>query len=525
MHADLLFIRGVVYTMAPGQPPAEAVAVAGNRVVAVGTNSDMVAYKGAGTRVVDLAGRALVPGFYDAHQHQLYLGLSLREVNARAPSIKEIMRRVRERAGKVPAGSWVEGSGYDDNKMIERRHPNRWELDAAAPDNPVFLTRMCGHIMAVNSLALARAGIHRDTLNPPGGSIDRDPETGEPTGVLRESAMELLRRVVPLPSLADLKTAILEAAQINLRLGITSVWEPSVEPDHVQAYRDLEADGLLPLRVAMAQKKVLRSGEHVALPRPFRSPWLRLEAVKLFQDGGIGPRTAALSEPYSGELHNRGLLRWSQSELETLVDKVHRAGLRVSIHAIGDKAIDSALAAIEAALHRLPRADHRHRIEHCGVCSPALHDRLAELQVIPVVQPSFLYYDGDVYMRNVGPERSRWLYPVRTLLDLGLRVAGGSDAPVIPDHSPLLGLKSALTRTTAGGQVVTESEGLSLTQAMNLFTTGAAIAGNQEHNIGSIGVGKYADLVVLGGDPAAVRPEAVADIPVEMVVVDGDVRL
>jgi predicted amidohydrolase YtcJ len=521
MHADLVFYGGAVHTMDPGRPQAEAVATAGDRIIAVGATTDVLAHRGPTTLLVNLAGRALVPGFYDAHQHQVYMGLSFREVNARTASIEELVGRVRERALGVPGGTWIQGSGYDDNKMAEHRHPDRWDLDRATADHPVFLTRMCGHVMALNSLALAKAGISRDTPDPAGGGIDRDAQTGEPTGILRETAMEHVRRVVPLPSAAELETAILEAAQLNLSLGITSVWEPSVEPDHVRAYRDLEADGRLPVRVTMAHKKVLRSGEHVPLPRPFRGPWLSLQAIKLFQDGGIGPRTAALSEPYTGEAGNRGLLRWSQAELDALVDEIHRSGLKVSIHAIGDAAIGSAISALEAALAGLPRPDHRHRIEHCGVFLPPLHRRLARLQAIPVVQPSFLYYDGDVYMRNVGPRRSRWIYPILTFLQLGLAVAGSSDGPVVPSHAPLLGIRTALTRRTVQGQIVTPEERLSFTQALSLFTLGAAIADGAEQEKGSISAGKFADLVVLGGDPALVHPEGVAEIPVEMTIVGG----
>jgi predicted amidohydrolase YtcJ len=525
MHADLLLTGGMVHTLDPRQPRVEGVAIAGDRIMAVGSSAEMLAYKGPGTRVVNLAGRALVPGFYDAHQHQVYLGLSFRQVDGRASSIQELVARTRERAERQPSGTWIEGSGYDDNKMIERRHPTRWDLDQAAPEHPAFITRTCGHVMVLNSLALAAAGIGRDTPNPPGGSIDRDPQTGELTGVLRESAMELLRRVVPPPSTAELKSAILEAAEANLRLGITSLWEPSVEPNHVQAYRDLEAEGHLPLRVTMAHKKVLRSGEVVALPKPFKGPWLSLVAVKLFQDGGIGPRTAALSEPYVGEPDNRGLLRWPQAELNALVDEVHRAGLRASIHAIGDAAIASTLTALEVALAATPRRDHRHRIEHCGLPLPPLQPRLARLGVILALQPPFLYYDGSVYMRNLGPRRARWLYPMQTLLGLGLTVAGSSDGPVVRDRSPLLGMRTAMIRVSIEGDTVAVEERLTLAQALSLYTLGAAIAGGEESEKGSISPGKLADVVVLGADPAAVHPDELADIPVEMVVVGGQVQV
>jgi len=521
VHADWLFVGGSVITMDRSRSVAVALAVKGGWISDIGSTNALLALKGPSTRMVDLAGRALVPGFYDAHQHQVYMGLSFRQMDCRAASIEQIVQRIRRRADSQPAGTWVEGTGYDDNKMVDKRHPTRWDLDRATSDHPVFIVRTCGHVMVLNSRALDLAGIRSDTLDPIGGSIDRDAVSGEPTGVIRESAMEMLRRIVPLPSIDEIKTAICAAARLNLSLGITSVWEPSVEPDHVEAYCDLEADNQLPLRVTMAQKKILRSGKEVPLPRPFRRPWLSLQAVKLFQDGGIGPRTAALTEPYQGQPENRGLMRWSQPELDAMVEEIHRAGLRASVHAIGDAAVASVLKSLEAALTKESRNDHRHRIEHCGVCPPYLHRQLAGLEPVIAVQPTFLYYDGDVYEENVGRERARWLYPIRSLLELGLTIAGSSDGPVVKQHGPLRGIQSAVTRQSINGNVVAPEERIGLAEAMALFTTNGARAGGEEEAKGSLEPGKLADLVVLGEDPRRVSPEDLASIPVDLVLVAG----
>jgi predicted amidohydrolase YtcJ len=517
--ADLLLTRGVVYTMDPKKPLVEAVAVAGDRILATGTSSELAGYKGPNTTVIELAGRALVPGFYDAHQHQVYRGLATKQVNGRAESIDELIVRVRARASGVPAGAWIEGVGYDDSSFKERRHPNRADLDQAAPGHPAFVTRTCGHIMALNSLALRAAGISAATPDPPGGRIDRD-ASGEPTGVIREKAMEMLRRVVPLPTQEEIRSAIERTAEANLQAGVTSVWEPSIEPNQLDAYRELESMGRLTIRVTMAHKRVLRDGTRVPLPEPMRGDWLTTAGVKLFQDGAIAPRTAALSQPYEDEPDNRGLLIMSQAELDDHVCEIHTAGLQACIHAIGDAAIDSALTSIERANAKLPRPDARHRIEHCGLPLPALHKRIERSGVVAVLQPPFIHFHGDNYANNLGPDRARWLYPTHTLMDL-CKVAGSSDGPVVPDCRPLFGMRAAMTRTTSRGNVVAPEEKVGFHDALRMYTLGGAVAAHEEDSKGSIAPGKLADLVVLGADPGKVEPDQVDQIPVEMVFVGG----
>jgi predicted amidohydrolase YtcJ len=519
---DLVFVGGHIYTLDPERPRADAVAVSGERIVAVGRRDEVVASRGPRTEMVELGARALLPGFYDAHQHQLYAGLALANVDARASSVEELIARIRHRARDRPPGSWIEAAGYDETRFAERRHPTREDLDRSSTRHPVVVVRTCGHVMALNSVALAAAGVDRATPNPDGGRIDRD-EAGEPTGVVRERAMELVRRTMAQPAAAALVDAILRAAASNLRLGITSVWEPSAEPPHIAAYDSLEAQGRLPLRVTMAQKKVLRSGERVELVGPYRRPWLSLVAVKLFQDGALAPRTAALGEGYAGESDNTGLLYWAQEELDELVAEAHGAGFQASVHAIGDAAISSALESIRRASERQPRRDPRHRLEHCGLPLPYLHDQLREVAPIAVVQPGFIQFHGDVYARNVGPERSRWLYPIRTLLALCRGVAGSSDAPVIPDHSPLSGIAAAMSRRTSGGAVVGPEERLGFDDALRLYTTGPAFAAAEEADKGTLSPGKLADLVVLADDPARVAADELPSLPVEATYAGGRV--
>jgi len=521
VSADVIFVGGRIFTLDPVHPRAEAVAVEGGRISAVGSTADVLSQRSARTDVVELRGRTLAPGFYDAHQHQLYAGLARRQVDGRAGGIAELLHRVRSAAAGAAPGSWIEGAGYDERVLAEGRPPTREELDGVAPGHPVLITRTCGHAMIVNSRGLAAAGVDRSTPEPPGGRIGRDRRTREPTGVLHERAMELVRRVVPQPGVDALEAAILDEAEANLRLGITSVWEPSVEPAHVEAYRRLDRDGRLPIRVTMAHKKVLRSGEEVPLPTPFRGPRLSLVAVKLFQDGAIGARTAAVSGGYAGDPENQGVLIWSQPELDTLVAEIHQSGLQVSVHAIGDRAIASALSAIESALASAPRDDHRHRIEHCGLAGGDLVSRIARSGVVPVLQPIFLHFHGDTYLANLTQSAAKTLYPVRSLVERCQAVAGSSDGPVVPDRNPLAGIRTAITRLTVEGRLAAPHEAVALETALALYTTGAAFAAHEETEKGSLSPGKLADLVVLDHDLNAVPPAALGDVGVDLVFVDG----
>lgn len=518
---DLILVDGRVWTLDPIRPRASAVALTGDRISSVGEADDVLATRGSRTTVVELAGRTVLPGFYDAHQHQLYAGLARGHVDARVRSLEDLCARIAEAARVDGPDAWVEGHGYDERELAEGRHPTRSDLDRAAPSCPCFVTRTCGHAMVASSAALAAAGIDRGTPDPPGGLIGRDDRTGEPTGLLRERAMELIRRVVPPPSLGTLKRAILDGATENVRRGITSVWEPSVEPDHVAAYRDLDRAGALPIRVTMAHKKVLRSGEDVEIPAGFRGERLSLNAVKLFQDGAIGARTAALSGGYAGEPENRGVLVWGQHELDRMATEIADAGLQISIHAIGDDAIRSALCAIETALAQSSAPRRLHRVEHCGLPAADLAADLARLAVVPVVQPPFIFFHGDTYSENLGPDRSDKLYPVRTLLEACGTVAGSSDGPVVPDMTPLRGIQSAVTRATASGRILGPREAVTLADAVRLYTVLAARAAEEDDVKGTLAPGKFADIVVLDRDLETVPVTELVEVGVEWTILGG----
>lgn len=521
-QADLIFTHGIILTGRITQSRPEAVAVAGDKIIAVGDVADVMTYRGKTTTVVDLDGRTLIPGFYDVHQHQLYRGLSMTVIDARVDDMNLLLTRIAERTRTTPSGQWLQAIGYDDTRI--GGHPRLEDLDRVAPNHPLMITRACNHVVVGNSRALALAGIGRDTQDPEGGRIDRDARTAEPTGILRERAMELLRRVVPPPTNEEFKQAIVAAAEDNLRMGITSVWDPSIEPAQHQAYAELAAAGDLPVRTTMGQRRVIRDGTSVPLPEPYAGPWLSMNAVKLFQDGAIGPHTALLSEPYEGDHGNYGVAVLEQHELDAYACEAAAAGLQITIHAIGDKAIEMSLRAISVA-HSVNGPRRRHRIEHCGLLLPRLHEQMRQVGAIPIVSPTFLHTFGDSYFPALGEERCAWAYPLKTMMRLSPVVAAGSDGPVVPDCSPLLGIQTAVLRRSRDGRPFSSTESVTVSEALAMYTMNAAYAAEEEDAKGSIAPGKFADLVVLAADPRRTPIDDVAEIPIEAVVVGGHYKL
>src|SRR6266508_3808205 len=356
MRPDLILIGGIIHTIDPARPRASALAIAGGAILAVGDDAAIEALAGPTTRHLPLAGRTVVPGFNDAHIHLWKEGMLLTQVNARpalAPSIAHIVAAYAERAAHTPAGQWIEGRGYDENRLAECRHPTRADLDRAAPDHPIVLGRTCGHIIVANSRALELAGITATTPDSPGGEIDRD-ERGEPTGVLRETAMALIRSIQPPPAEDELAAALIGAGRKCLALGITCVGEPGVDPRAVAVYQRLDEQGRLPLRCDVMAMTILPNGERAAPPRPWRWRLAKCDTIKLFGDGGLSSGTAALSIPYR-DRHDCGLPRFPAERLAEEVRLIYNAGLNVAVHAIGDRVIGELLDAFEACL----RADER----------------------------------------------------------------------------------------------------------------------------------------------------------------------
>lgn len=527
MTGDVLLANAKVISLDRNYPEASAVGLRGDRIAWVGAVGDAARDFSASFRAVDLAGATLVPGFIDAHHHIMMFGYWLSQVDCSYPtvaSVQQILRAVAERTANTPAGEWILGRGYDDNKLVERRHITRQDLDSISPHHPVLIRNVSGHMCVVNSVALQRAGITEASVSPFGGHIDRD-VAGIPTGLLQETAQDLLGMPL-LPTDKDLLRDYLKTAgQAYLAAGVTSGHEAGIfSSAEFSVLQEAWAEGWLPLRTyMMIRTPLLQALEDVGISTGFGDDRLRVGSIKIVSDGSLIGRTAALTSPYehAGHPEDRGLAMFSQDELDELVWRVHSANWQVAIHAIGDRAIDMCLDAYAAAQLRLPRPNARHRIEHCGVMRPDIITRMARMGVIPVGQPPFISEFGDGFLEHLGHDRCALTYPLKSLLVAGLPACGSSDSPV-SSYQPLIGIQAAVTERTTSGQDFAASEVLTVEEALGIYTRNSAYAGFDEGNRGTITPGKYADLTVLARDPRLEPPDEIAQIPVQATIQGGE---
>jgi predicted amidohydrolase YtcJ len=507
---DLLLYNGNIRTITHGQ--ASAIAICGGRICAVGDSETLLGT--ASTRRIDLGGRTVIPGFNDAHAHIWKMGhlltsmLDLRSLT----SFAALRRALQERDSRLPEGAWLLGRGLNETQMDERRLATRDDLDSAVAHRPVVLTRTCGHIFAANSMALQLAGIGAETDAPAGGVIDRD-ASGRPTGLLYETAMELIVRVQPPPSEAEYRAMITAATRHQLSLGITSTSDCGVGPELLAVYRRMDAEGTLPSRVNVMPLRKIGDGP---LPETWVSERLRVDTVKFLADGGLSGATAALSVPYRHQ-DSHGVLRIEQDELLDLCREPHAQGWRIATHAIGDVTIDSVLRVYES----LGRGAHRHRIEHFGLPSGEQLRCAARLGVLAVPQTIFLRELGANFRAFVPDALWEQIYPVRAMLDAGLTVALSSDAPVVADDSPLSGMEAAITRNDARGEPILKQQAITAQEALYAYTMAGAICTGSEEMQGSLSRGKRADLAVLSADPLSVPPEELRNVRVDMTLLDG----
>lgn len=533
---ELLLVNGNVLTMNPARPRATAVAVSGDRVAGVYA-SDPRPRPGT---VIDLKGATLLPGFHDAHNHMIGFGLGLTEVDLRVTSLDELYRRIAERAARTPEGEWITGSGYDQTKT--GGHPHRDALDRAAPGRRVWLKHTSGHMCVVSTPVLGDLGI-TDSEVPviDGGRVTVD-DAGRPTGLLEERAQELVGRLTRPYALAILADAVGGAGQVYLSEGITSVTEAGVgggwvghSPVELAAYQAARDAGALRVRAElMVASEVLHPlGAHpddgldigldLGIRTGFGDDWLRVGAMKIFADGSLVARTAAMTSDYDGDPGNRGYLQADAAGLTRRIVTAHRSGWQVAAHAIGDHAIDVVLSAFASALDAYPRADPRHRIEHFAAARPDQVELAAGRGIVAVPQGRFVTELGDGMLASVGPSRAAWLYRQRSLLDAGLVLPGSSDRPVVRG-TPLLGVHDMVNRRTASGAPFNEAEAVTALEALRAYTWGSAYASRAEHAKGSIEAGKLADFAVLSEDPTAVDPSRIAGLEVIATIVGGEIR-
>ncbi len=527
MSDATLYTGGTILTMNPARAEVDAVAVIGDRIVAAGARDDVAATLPAGYRSFDLAGRTMLPGFNEAHNHMILFGESLQNIDCGFPAVKsvaDIVAAVRARAAEQPAGTWIIGRGYDDNKLDERRHPNRHDLDSATTDHPVMIVNGSGHLSAVNSLAFERAGVNNETADPEGGHFVRDGD-GAMTGVLHETAQSPFKEAVPKPDVEDFVRALKLCSDAYVAAGITSSQDAgSDSADRIRAYQLAVARGDLKLRTSMMiRENLLPQIDDFGLMQGFGSDRLRIGPIKMFIDGSLIGRTAAVTVPFLEDPadDNLGLTLMSQERLDGYVLHAHRLGYQIAIHAIGDRGIDMVLDAYEKALTELPRDDHRHRIEHCGICRPDILDRIARLGVVPVSQPVFINEYGDGFIRHLGLERIQLTYPFRSFLDRNIPLVFSSDCPVSA-YNPLKSVQAAVTERTGSGQSYALEEAVTVEEALQMFTTAGAFTTFEEDIKGAIKPGMLADFAVLDEDPRAANPEGLADITVSATIIGGE---
>ena len=518
---DAVLYNGNVITVNAAQPRAQAVAIAGGRFAAVGDNRTVRALAGRGTRVVDLGGRTVVPGFIDAHNPPAVAGrLHLRQVDCDLRSIAAIQAALRERARRTAAGRWVLGFKYDDTKTAERRVLTRADLDAVSRDHPVYVSHRGGHSAYVNSKALEIAGVGEQTPDPERGRHERD-AGGRLTGRLLENATAPFDRVIPDEyTRDDYRAGVRLISQMLARTGVTSVHDAYGSAEDLRAYRDARAAGELHTRVYClvghwALDKMMADGVRTGQG----DEWVRVGAVKATCDGSISERTARLSAPYVGRPDDYGILVATAEQLYPIARRAHDAGWQVGIHANGDVAIDLVLGIYERLQREAPRPDPRFRIEHCTVVNDALVRRMRALGAIPTPFSAYVYFHGEK-MPEYGADRLDRMFALRSFLDAGVRPTFGSDYPPGP-FEPMMALQSMVTRRDIRGNVWGPRQRITVEEAIRVGTLHGAYASFEERRKGSIEPGKLADLVVLGRDPLRADPLALVGVPVERTMVGG----
>ena len=530
--ADLVLKNGKIVTLNQHDDIVEAVAVKDGIIKAVGPTRDLEAFVDKGSVVIDLDGKTVTPGFVESHCHPSMAGLNLCfEVDVKqAASIDDIILLLQQKAAQLPKGNWVKGFGYNDQRLKEKRHPTRQDLDRATGDHPIFLGRTDGHLAVANSAALSLAGISKDTADPDGGRLDRDPQTGKPTGVLRELAQTMVKTLIPPYTVADFKEGILAACQQLAGWGITSFHDAAVGREAMIAYQELLAENRLPLRVGMMIPGIpllefpgyLEELKTLGIQAGFGNDRLKIYGTKFMCDGSMSGWTAALYEPYANEPGELGITVVPQDELTAGIVEAHKAGLRPVTHAIGDRAIDIVLDAIELALKQRPDPDHRMSVEHCSLPTEQAIERMKQLGVLPSSSVGFIYELGPAHLLGLGPERIKGYFPHKTYLEKGIISVGNSDWFVTSGNIAQQ-IYGVVTRTSYTGEVVGAEQAIPVNEALRLYTINGAYASFEENIKGSIEPGKLADMAVLDRDILSIPAEEIKDMQVEMTIVGGDI--
>lgn len=531
---DLIIKNANIVTMDKALPRTKAIAIQDGIIHIVGDNEEVLSYKKEQTEIIDLKGKFMLPGFNDSHMHLLGYGLSLLMADLEgATTVDKMLNKVKSYMQEHPQDTttWIRGRGWNEHSFPTKRLPTKYDLDQISTEHPIALTRICGHVIVVNSKALVLAGIDSDTPQVTGGHFDID-ENGEPLGIFRENAMQLIVKHLPEPTVEDFKEAIIRSSKQAITHGITSV-----QSDDFQGMPDYQKVLAAFTALQKEEKMLVRVNEQSYLPTIERlkdfikegyqtgtgDDFFKIGPLKLLTDGSLGARTAYLSQPYADDSSTRGIAVYTQEELDELVVTAHVNSMQIALHAIGDEAMQMVLNSIEKAYTHLPKQAPRHSIIHAQITDHGLLDRMKKLNVIAHIQPLFVSTDLHFVEERIGKERAKTSYQWKTMIDKGIHVACGSDCP-IETLDVLQGIYAATTRKDLNGYPSdgwVPEEKLSVYEAVHGYTLGAAYASFEENRKGSITVGKLADLVVLSDNIFEIEADSIKDVKVEMTFVDG----
>lgn len=529
MGKKTLFINGEVITVNTKDEICSAVAVEGRKIIAVGSTEEILKLKDESSKIIDLNGRTLLPGFIESHLHITIYGTNELSVSCKdesVQSIAELLKKLKERAKETPKGEWIRAWGYNDQKIADGRFPTKEELDSVSTEHPIIVIRACGHISAVNSYVLKLASIDKNTPDPDGGKIGRQAD-GEPCGLLIENAHMQVFQIAGF-SREEIRKAHIIASRHFAKKGITSIHDASgYGIANVEALQEDCENGAVKQRVyAMIgalneAEKVVRYFVDSGVKTKDGNDRFKYGPVKLFLDGSSSGPTVWTREPYDSDPTNYGIHYYRQEEIEELFIPAHQKGWQITAHAQGDAAIDMLLTCIEKANRLYPRKDTRHRIEHAGIAQKDLIERMKEQGVIPTPNPAFFYEYGDGYIKNYG-DRAKQMYPLNSYKQAGVPAAIASDCPVT-DFNPMRGIHSALTRLSPTGKVVGDKERIGLLDAIRMLTWNGAYASFSEKETGSIEPGKLADLIILDRSILKTETDEIPSIQVVWTMIDGEV--
>ncbi len=535
---DLILINGNILTMNDAYPKAEAMVIKDGKFVKVGSNEEALSLRTEDTKVLDLQNKTVAPGFNDSHMHLLEFGYSLTKVDLNgSKSIDEVIERTKSflKSSDLGENDWIKGRGWNQDLFKDKRFLDRYDLDRISTKNPIYMTRVCGHVIAVNSKALEIMGVSKNTPQIEGGQFDVD-EKGDPTGIFRENARDYIFNCVPSPKKEDIKRMILEATDAYAAQGITSVQTEDLEAlpgigyeEIFNAYKELAEEGKLKTRVY--EQCIFRDIDEYRgfLSKGYKTgygdEYFKIGPLKIVRDGALGGRTALLCAPYSDEPASIGISCLTQEELDEWVLMAQKSDMTVAVHCIGDAAMYSTLESIEKAKKTVPKKDMRHSIIHCQITDREIIKKFNELDVIAHVQPIFLDYDLHIVEDRVGKERAKYTYNFKRMIDEGIHVAGGSDYPYCEFYQTFFNLHAAINRQDIHGYPEggwLPDQKLSVFEAISIFTKGSAYASYEEDNKGTIEKGKFADFFVMSDDIYKVEPSEIKNMQVEMTFMGGN---